>query len=120
MSMFKRSAGSAGGKSGVVSGGLTSVDQPYLKINTAAGRKQLVLGHEPLSIGRHKENKLVLDDDRASRFHCVIEQVPEGHLLRDLGASNGTFVNGKKIKSALLKPGDEVMIGSTRMVLVTP
>ena len=95
------------------------MDQPYLQITNAAGRKQLVLGGEPLSIGRHTENKLVLTDDRASRFHCVIEHRPEGYLLRDLGASNGTRVNGKLVKSALLMPGDEIMIGSTKLVLVT-
>ena len=96
------------------------MDQPYLQIKTAAGRKQLVLGKEPLSIGRHQENKLVLADTMASRFHCVIEMVPDGYLLRDLGASNGTKVNGKVVKSALLKPGDEITIGSTKLTLVTP
>src|SRR3982751_4359923 len=103
-----------------VPGGTAPMDQPYLQIKTAAGRKQLVLGKEPLSIGRHQENKRVLADTMASRFHCVIELVPDGYLLRDLGASNGTKVNGKVVKSALLKPGDEIMIGSTRLTLVTP
>ena len=95
------------------------MDRPYLQINTAAGRKQLVLGKEPISIGRHHENKLVLADQMASRFHCVIEKVPDGYLLRDLGASNPTRVNGRVVKSALLAPGDEIVIGSTRLVLVT-
>jgi len=112
MAMFKRPANKAGGE------GSGPMDQPYLQINTAAGRKQLVLGGEPLSIGRHKENKLVLTDDMASRFHCVIEHVPDGYLLRDLGASNGTRVNGKVVKSALLQPGDEITIGHTKLVLV--
>ena len=97
-----------------------SSERPYIEINTAAGAKQLVLGREPISIGRHSENKLVLADNMASRFHCVIEKVPDGYLLRDLGASNGTFVNGRKIKSALLQPGDVVRVGSTELVLVLP
>jgi general secretion pathway protein E len=96
------------------------MDRPYLQINTAAGRKQLVLGKEPISIGRHHENKLVLADSMASRFHCVIEKVPDGYLLRDLGASNPTRVNGRVVKSALLMPGDEIVIGTTKLVLVTP
>src|SRR5436190_14202095 len=79
---------------------LAMSDRPYIEINTAAGNKQLVLGREPISIGRHSENKLVLADNMASRFHCVIEKAPDGYLLRDLGASNGTFVNGRKVKSA--------------------
>ena len=96
------------------------MDRPYLQINTAAGRKQLVLSKEPISIGRHHENKLVLPDTMASRFHCVIEKVPDGYLLRDLGASNPTRVNGRVVKSALLQPGDEIIVGSTKLVLVTP
>src|SRR5688572_8467022 len=95
-------------------------ERPYIEINTAAGSKQLVLGREPISIGRHSENKLVLDDNMASRFHCVIEKATDGYLLRDLGASNGTFVNGRKVKSALLQPGDVVRVGSTELVLVLP
>ncbi len=97
-----------------------SSDRPYIEINTAAGVKQLVLGREPISIGRHTENKLVLADNMASRFHCVIEKVADGYLLRDLGASNGTFVNGRKVKSALLQPGDTVRVGSTNLVLILP
>ena len=96
------------------------MDRPYIEINTARGYKQLVLGREPISIGRHSENKLVLADNLASRFHCVIEKAPDGYLLRDLGASNGTFVNGKKVKSALLQPGDVVKVGTTEMVLILP
>jgi type II secretory ATPase GspE/PulE/Tfp pilus assembly ATPase PilB-like protein len=95
-------------------------DRPYIEINTAAGAKQLILGREPVSIGRHSENKLVLADNMASRFHCVIEKAPDGYLLRDLGASNGTFVNGRKVKSALLQPGDVVRVGNTELVLVLP
>ena len=96
------------------------MDRPYLEINTARGFKQLVLGRDPISIGRHSENKLVLTDTLASRFHCVIERAPDGYLLRDLGASNGTLVNGKKVKSALLQPGDVVKVGNTELVLVLP
>src|SRR5215213_1593211 len=97
-----------------------SKDRPYIEINTAAGNKQLILGREPISIGRHSENKLVVADNMASRFHCVIEKAPDGYLLRDLGASNGTFVNGRKVKSALLQPGDVVRVGNTELVLVLP
>ena len=96
------------------------MDRPYLEINTARGFKQLVLGRDPVSIGRHSENKLVLADNLASRFHCVIEKAPDGYLLRDLGASHGTMVNGKKVKSALLQPGDVVKVGNTELVLVLP
>jgi predicted component of type VI protein secretion system len=94
--------------------------QPHFEIVTAAGRRQLVLRDEPLTIGRHAENRLVLQDDMASRFHCVIERTTGGYFLRDLGASNGTLVNGRRVKSALLTPGDVVTIGRTSLVLIMP
>src|SRR5687767_4226670 len=96
------------------------MDRPNHANNTAAGNRQLRLGREPISIGRHAENKLVLNDTMASRFHCVIEKAPDGYLLRDLGASNGTLVNGRRVKSAILSPGDVVRVGSTDLVLVLP
>src|SRR5215207_315831 len=108
------------GSSVEAGGGFVPMDRPYIQINTAAGRKQLVLSKEPISIGRHHENKLVLADQMASRFHCVIEKVADGYLIRDLGASNPTRVNGRIVKSALLAPGDEILVGSTKLVLVTP
>jgi type II secretory ATPase GspE/PulE/Tfp pilus assembly ATPase PilB-like protein len=95
---------------------------PYLEIKTAAGRRQLVVrDDEPLTIGRHVDNKLVLDDTMASRFHCVIEKARGGqYVLRDLGASNGTRVNGKLVRTVALAPGDVVTIGNTSLVLVIP
>jgi general secretion pathway protein E len=95
---------------------------PYLEIKTAAGRRQLVVrDDEPLTIGRHVDNKLVLDDKNASRFHCVIEKSRGGqYVLRDLGASNGTRVNGKLVRTVALAPGDVVTVGNTSLVLVIP
>lgn len=94
--------------------------EPYLDINNAAGRRQLVLRDEAITIGRHVDNKLVLADHMASRFHCVIERRGSQFVLRDLGASNGTRVNGKLVRTAALAPGDVVTIGSTQLVLVLP
>ena len=97
------------------------MDRPYLQIQNAAGRKQIILGAQTLAIGRHKDNQIVLDHDhQVSRFHCVVEKVVGGYLLRDLGSSNGTLVNGRKVRSALLSSGDVVKVGGTDLVLVLP
>ncbi len=96
------------------------MEQPYLEIQTAAGRRQIVLGRDPVSIGRHSENQVVVPDKLASRFHCVIEKAPDGYLIRDLGASNPTRVNGRPVRSALLAPGDVVTVGQTELVVVLP
>ena len=97
------------------------MDNPYLDIRNAAGRRQLVLREgEPITIGRHSENKLTLVDHMASRFHCVIERRGGQYVIRDLGASNGTRVNGKLVKATALAPGDVVTVGQTNLVLVLP
>jgi general secretion pathway protein E len=71
------------------------------------------LSVKPVAIGRHPENDLVIDEDLASRFHCVIEPAGEaGYRLKDLGSRNGTKLNGQKIPGeVLLSGGDIIAIG---------
>ena len=75
--------------------------------------QEVVVG-EPISIGRALENTIVLEDTGASRDHAVIERDDEGqHWLRDLESRNGTKLNGRFVKKALLRPGDRIEIGAT-------
>ena len=93
---------------------------PYLEITTPQGKQQVPLGPQPLTIGRHADNKLVLADNMSSRFHCVIESRPGGWVVRDLNSSNGTLMGGKRIATAPLAPGQSIQIGDTKLVLVDP
>ena len=91
----------------------------YLEVSTPRGAVRVELGGEPLTIGRQIANRLVLDDAEASRFHCVVERVAGGSFrVRDLGSRNGTKVNGKIVKTALLRDADVIQIGQTQMKLV--
>lgn len=66
-----------------------------------------------ISIGRSSENDIVVNDKTVSSKHCKIIDHQDGRIeINDLGSTNGTFVNGKKVVSAFLDPGDEVMIGN--------
>src|SRR4051812_50168216 len=96
------------------------MEKAYLDIKTAAGHRQLVVGDQPISIGRHSDNKVVISDTLASRFHCIVEKSPEGYLLRDLGSSNGTRVNGRRVRSVLLNPRHGGVVGKTRPILGLP
>ena len=91
---------------------------PLIEVRTKQGRKRLELKPEPLSIGRSADNVLKLDDDRASRFHCVIEPM-EGNeaafQLRDLGSRNGTKLNNEDVDIEPLDNGDVVRIGRTEI-----
>src|ERR1051325_1157119 len=65
-------------------------------------------------IGRTADSHLYLPDDRFfSRHHCMLEISPPHCLLRDLGSTNGTFVNGRKVSEASLQHGDQIQGGES-------
>ncbi|HEX7452234.1 MAG TPA: FHA domain-containing protein, partial [Polyangiaceae bacterium] len=70
-----------------------------------------VLSDAPVEIGRGSSCGLVLDADSVSRRHAKIEPIGAGHLLTDLGSTNGTYVNGLRVKEHSLLDGDRVQIG---------
>ncbi len=70
--------------------------------------------HQTFTIGRSEDSQFCLPHDRFfSRNHCLLEIAPPQTFLRDLGSTNGTFVNGLKVKTAHLKNGDRVQGGET-------
>ena len=70
--------------------------------------------HDSFLIGRNPEAHLCLPDDRFfSRNHCLLEINPPHSFLRDLGSTNGTFVNGKKVREVFLNSGDQIQGGET-------
>jgi pSer/pThr/pTyr-binding forkhead associated (FHA) protein len=65
-------------------------------------------------IGRGADCNLVIDDNKASRRHARIQQLPDGRIaVQDLGSSNGTLVNGSPIQSVILDAGGTIQIGDT-------
>lgn len=89
-----------------------------LDIQGRASLVRLELDDTPVTIGRHSSNRLVLDDQAASRAHAVIEYSRGAYYVRDLNSSNGTFLNGRKITQEPLKPGDRIAIGAVRITIV--
>ncbi|WP_322857363.1 ATP-binding cassette domain-containing protein [Mycobacterium shigaense] len=67
-------------------------------------------------IGRELDNDIVIHDVLASRHHAVMVPTPKGTEIRDAGSINGTFVNGKRVGTALLSEGDVVTIGNIDLV----
>src|SRR5712691_9967427 len=69
-------------------------------------------------VGRTSDSHLYLPDDRFfSRHHCLLEISPPHCLLRDLGSTNGTFVNGQRVAEAALKNGDQIQGGETVLLV---
>ncbi len=88
-----------------------------LKLNAGRGRP-IRLDDDPITIGRHPDNRLRISDDMASRHHCIIEPLGGGKfLLRDLGSRNGTKLNGNKVGESMLQPGDVIQIGKLEMLV---
>ena len=73
-----------------------------------------------LVIGRGSDCDLVLDEPEMSRRHAVIENSGDGVFLRDLGSSNGTFVNGVQVRNAVLHPDDQIAFDQNRFLLEAP
>jgi serine/threonine-protein kinase len=70
--------------------------------------------HDTFLIGRAPEAHLCLPEDRFfSRNHCLLEIAPPRCFLRDLGSTNGTFVNNLRVREVFLKNGDLVQGGET-------
>jgi len=65
----------------------------------------------PLSVGRLAENDIVIDHMGVSGRHARIEPEGEAAVLTDLQSTNGTFVNGKRVERAELRPNDWITIG---------
>lgn len=91
----------------------------FLKI--VAGAKQGMNVPLPddgsLIIGRSRGD-LILDDNMVSGQHTRISSEGGEIVLRDLGSTNGTMVDGRLVREVVLRPGAEVSIGNTRMVLM--
>ena len=69
-------------------------------------------------IGRSSELDMVLVEDMVSRKHAKILVANGAITIEDLGSTNGTFVNGEKVKQARLKEGDRILIGTSILKLI--
>jgi DNA-binding NtrC family response regulator len=76
-----------------------------------------LIGQKPLTIGTSAGNGLCLSDRRVSRFHCEVFTRGEQCIVRDLGSTNGTCVDGVTVVEAALSPGAVIGIGHTELVL---
>ncbi len=78
------------------------------------GREFTFDQHDTFMIGRSEDAQFCLPHDRFfSRHHCILEIAPPQCFLRDLGSTNGSFVNGIRVETAHLKHGDRIQGGET-------
>lgn len=94
-------------------------DPEFIEVWSAGPVRLLPLEGDQITVGRDPASGVALpDDDSASRFHAVFQRYPVGWAIRDLGSTNGTFVNGQSVVGErALRAGDEVRIGQSRLVM---
>lgn len=99
------------------------------KLGMAAGNPQLLLmgedgapaetislTREPVVIGRMSSNDIVLSDSNVSRRHAELRRNGSEWVVKDLGSTNGTIVNGRPASEHPLKDGDRLTFGTSELV----
>lgn len=74
----------------------------------------------PVVIGRAAECDISVPADEISRRHALVKPTPDGVSVEDLGSSNGTYINNKRVQQGFLNPGDELRLDAVRFILVAP
>ncbi|MDD5563407.1 MAG: FHA domain-containing protein [Thermoanaerobaculaceae bacterium] len=95
--------------------------RPSLEVITgSSARRVLSLGGERVTIGRADANDLVLADDRVSRTHAAIRFADEGYVIEDLDSSNGVRVDGRSVRTAVLRHGSRIALGASVLQFSNP
>lgn len=85
--------------------------QPILR----DGDRRRALSGGRMLLGRSRECDIRIDDPNVSRRHAELRREDGGWVVADLGSTNGVKLNGRRVESARLAPGDEIVLGVTRL-----
>jgi pSer/pThr/pTyr-binding forkhead associated (FHA) protein len=88
-----------------------------LRAGGADELREIAMGE--ITLGRASANNVVVDQAAVSKMHARITRTATQLVLQDLGSSNGTFVNGQRVTTALLRDGDVVALGNVADFRVT-
>ena len=99
---------------------MVGLDGPALVVRQGGGRagESFRPSGDRTRIGRSPECEIFLDDVTVSRNHAVLIRRDDGYVVEDQGSLNGTFVNRRRIDTAVLSSGDELQIGKYRMTFI--
>lgn len=87
-----------------------------LTIIKGGNETSVPLTRDTHTLGRHRNNDIVISDPKVSSFHARIDRTLDGFTVVDLKSRNGTYVNGRRVESGWLKAGDEIRLGTARLV----
>lgn len=96
--------------------------RPLLRLSLVGrggpGARAFAIGDRPLSVGSAPDNAVALTDRAASRYHCRIEPGGGRCVVRDLGSTNGTWLDGVRVERQELRPGATLRVGRTELRVV--
>jgi hypothetical protein len=84
----------------------------------ADGRPPMTLVGDEVTLGRALDNAVIVDHASVSRHHARLLRRGAFWLMEDLGSSHGSYVNGQRVTSSLLRPGDELRLGAAILRMV--
>jgi hypothetical protein len=90
---------------------------PHEDRTGARVQTKVIAAGATVTLGRHADREIMLDDDRVSRNHALLVAGEQDAVIEDLGSTNGTILEGKRITRAVWKPGQEVRIGNFKLNL---
>ncbi len=73
-----------------------------------------------VTIGRHPDSDIFLDDITVSRRHAEIHHDNDAYWAQDVGSLNGTYLNRQRIDTSSLSSGDELQVGKFRLLFLAP
>lgn len=82
------------------------------------GTKAVPLNQSVITVGRHHDNLVVIDDPRVSRHHMELRAIQGRFILFDLGSSGGTYINGQRTSQAVIYPGDVISLAGVNITFV--
>lgn len=90
----------------------------FLKITSGgADSAPHEITEDQTAIGRAPACAITVDDPAASGRHCLVIREDRTFVVRDLGSTNGTYLNGERITEAPLRPKDVLTIGSVEILI---
>ena len=85
-----------------------------LRLVCLDGHADISLDRAVVVVGRHRWCHVRIASPRVSRRHCCLALARDCVLVRDLGSTNGTRINGRRVDRGVLRPGDELSIAHCR------
>jgi hypothetical protein len=97
------------------------LDAPAMLVVQKGAKRgsRFALDEEVVTVGRHPESNIFLDDVTVSRRHAELRRAGSGFEVVDVGSLNGTYLNKDRVEKALLSNGDELQIGKFKLVYVS-